>query len=654
MSPQIQCPKCYGTKGFPGLEAGDGKCDQCQGTGAAGLFEGALESFNILNDERAKCFKCKGTGICQTCSGAGILTIVQDNDPSAHPAGHRGSVSDYVGPGSAGGYSCVAWLIGLVAAAIAVLFAVLTVIVTIPIWIGAIAVSVITAYLYSAKRIREIGAPELGQARLVQVQGKRRPKVKVAPEFLQSQIRWNPDRLIAGGSGILYALLIGGILVLYNTDRIGKTMFGIAIVVGGTLAWKSGRKILELRISEAVLTARQIPSNGPRNAAQIGFGLSCAAAFALLVLIVASVVNGPGPTRPPGTQVATQPGFPSPTRTVPRTLPQANEPLRNVPTSRPPQTDAWRQPPKFAETTPTAAPSATPGEQYRVFIDQSRNSTASSPAVSSDQVTQFINRVMELEKTQQIEAILGNYAARVKYFDNGTVDHAFIRKDKSDYYSRWPARSYEITGNIYSTSLGQNLWEIRVPTKFRVVNQRGEWIEGDVLQILTVNTASSHWLITAEDGEVTRREKGTGQTPASDTQSSATTGSSQAIGGGAFRGKGAVYRIPDLRTLVGKELSNAWLYGEFAFERQNGNIAICRTAVTVLFVGKGTTRVNIEFEQGFSVSSRILRSMRDPQLPLTYMLRAGPNDPLRLLRVRQNRDGTLEAFAQSPIRLDMQ
>jgi hypothetical protein len=121
-----------------------------------------------------------------------------------------------------------------------------------------------------------------------------------------------------------------------------------------------------------------------------------------------------------------------------------------------------------------------------------------------------------------------------------------------------------------------------------------------------------------------------------------------------FETKEPFYRIPDLKTLVGKELSNAWLYGEFAFERHSGGIAVCRTAVTVLFVGKGTTRVNIEFERGFSVSDRILRSMRDPQLPLTYMLRAGPNDPIRLLRVRHNRDGTLEAFARSPIRLDMQ
>jgi hypothetical protein len=651
MATEIQCPKCYSQKGLPGIERGDGKCDVCYGTGASTVVEAAFDAFNILTSERTKCFKCKGTGICQTCYGTGIVEI-RDEPPERSPERHE-RPHHTSAPEPMDGATCLFWVIGITAAAIAVLFAVLTVIVTIPIWVGAIAVSVITAFLYSARRIREI-APRLEEARLTQIQRKKKVKVKVAPEFLQTQIRWNPDLLIAGGSGILYALLLGGILVLFNTDRIGKAMFGIAAIAGGILAWKSGRKILELRISEAVLSARQIPATGPRNAAQIAFALSWAAACIILVLIIASITNGPAPTRPPRTQVATQTRSPMPIRTVPRTLQRVEEPFRSVTATPPPQIESSRQQSQFSQTTPASAPSPTPGEQPRVFVDQSRNSTASSQPVSSDKISEFVTRVMGLEKTQQIDAILGNYASRVKYFDNGTVDQPFIRKDKSDYYSRWPVRSYEIIGNIYSTSLGKHLWEIRVPTKFHVVNQKGEWIDGDVTQILTIDTSTPTWLITAENGDVTRRQKGTGESPSNESASSASTGSSQAIGGGAFRRRGAVYRIPDLKSLVGKNLSNAWLYGEFAFEFQTGNVAVCRTAATVFFVGKGTTKVNIEFEGGFSVSDRIVTSMRDPQLPLTYVMRAAANDPIRLLRVRQNRDGSLEAFARSPIRLNMQ
>jgi hypothetical protein len=652
MATQINCPECYGKKGPPGLQTGDGKCDQCYGTGSPGFVDGALESFNILRDEPAKCFKCKGSGICQTCNGTGVVEIVRRTGPPRLDPSPLRSPPSTAEPMD--GATCLFWAVGVLAATIALLFAVLTVIVTMPIWMGAIAVSVITAYLYSARRIREIGVPALGEARLVQVQRKKRTKIRVAPEFLQAQMRWNPDKLIAGGSGILYALVIGGLLVLFNADRIGKAMFAISAVAGSILAWKCGRKILELRISEAVLTYRRIPSNGPRNAAQIGFGVSVVAACIIVVLIIASVVNGPAPSRSPRTQVATQTSSPMPTRTVRKTLPRVEGPFRSVTASPRPPIDSPRQPSQFAQTTPAWAPSATPGEQPRVFVDPPRNSTAPTQPVSSDKISEFVTHVMELEKTQQIDAILVNYASRVKYFDNGTVDQAFIRKDKSDYYSRWPVRSYEIIGNIYSTSLGKDLWEIRVPTKFHVVNRKGEWIDGDVTQILAVDTSSPTWLITAENGDVTRRQKGTGESPSNDSASSASTGSSQAIGGGAFRGRGTVYRIPDLKNLVGKNLSNAWLYGEFSFESRSGNIALCRTAATVFFVGKGPTKVNIAFEGGFSVSDRIVTSMHDPQLPLTYILRAGPNDPIRLLRVRQNRAGTLEVFARSPIRLDMQ
>lgn len=295
-------------------------------------------------------------------------------------------------------------------------------------------------------------------------------------------------------------------------------------------------------------------------------------------------------------------------------------------------------------------------QQVRVKNRVKGSSTFStqSGALSADAISAFVTQLMELEKSHQLDSILSRYAPRVAYFDNGVVDHAFIRKDKADYYARWPTISYELTGRINATQLGSNVWEVRAPTKFHVANQKGEWIDGDVTQALTIDTSGPSWLITAEKGEVTRREKGTGLPPAESSATTVARGSSQAIGGGAYRGKGSVYRIPDLKNLAGKSLSNAWLYGEFAFEQQRGNTAVCRTAATVIFVGKGTTKVNIEFDGGFSVSDRILNSMRDPQLPLTYTLRTPADNPIRLLRVRQNRDGTLEGWAKSPIGLDMQ
>jgi hypothetical protein len=330
-----ECGRC----GSKGHATGDcphalfsSECGRCGSKGhATGDCPHALFS--------SECGRCGSKGHATSDCPHGFFSTrrVAENEPATRSRSEDDRPYHSSGSSSDDGYSCLGWFLGLIAAAIAILFAVLTVIVTMPIWVGAIAVSVITAYLYSARRLREIGSPALEEARLIQVQRKRRTKIQVAPEFLKAHARWNPDLLVVGGSGILYAFLLGGILILYNTDRIGKAMFGIAAVLGALLAWKSGRKILELRISEAVLTAHQIPSDGPRNAAQIGFGLSCVASVAIIVLIIASVVNSPAPFRPLPVQVANQTprqSTPSVPSRSPAERPQRTpfrEPVTNVP-----------------------------------------------------------------------------------------------------------------------------------------------------------------------------------------------------------------------------------------------------------------------------------------------------------------------------------
>src|SRR5207244_2772463 len=102
---------------------------------------------------------------------------------------------------------------------------------------------------------------------------------------------------------------------------------------------------------------------------------------------IGSVVSGPAPARQIRPQVATQPISPIPTRAPPRKLPQVEEHL-HVPTNRPLPRESSSQPPRFAQTTPTSVLSPTPSEQFRVFVDQSRNLTAAPQSVSSNSVSE--------------------------------------------------------------------------------------------------------------------------------------------------------------------------------------------------------------------------------------------------------------------------
>lgn len=134
----------------------------------------------------------------------------------------------------------------------------------------------------------------------------------------------------------------------------------------------------------------------------------------------------------------------------------------------------------------------------------------STSAVTPETVQKYVTRLHVMESNQDFEALMAHYPARLRYFDNGLVDKAFVLKDKIDYSERWPIKSFEPHGEIIFKAAGENLLSVEVPLKFRVENRKAEWIDGDVTQMLLINTSTQPWQITSETGKTTRREKGQG------------------------------------------------------------------------------------------------------------------------------------------------
>ncbi len=64
-----KCPNCYSARLTLDGERGDGKCDACSGTGKEQSLGGILSDFTGLRG--SDCYKCHGTGTCQTCRGSG-------------------------------------------------------------------------------------------------------------------------------------------------------------------------------------------------------------------------------------------------------------------------------------------------------------------------------------------------------------------------------------------------------------------------------------------------------------------------------------------------------------------------------------------------------------------------------------------------------
>jgi len=73
MGKKVKCPDCDSIKISPFLDEGDGNCSACHGSGEGGLLDHIADAINPFSAEKTKCWKCHGTGQCQTCGGNGFV-----------------------------------------------------------------------------------------------------------------------------------------------------------------------------------------------------------------------------------------------------------------------------------------------------------------------------------------------------------------------------------------------------------------------------------------------------------------------------------------------------------------------------------------------------------------------------------------------------
>jgi hypothetical protein len=113
-----------------------------------------------------------------------------------------------------------------------------------------------------------------------------------------------------------------------------------------------------------------------------------------------------------------------------------------------------------------------------------------------------------------------------------------------------------------------------------------------------------------------------------------------------YDGSGTLYKIPQLKSLVGRQLKNAWLYGSFVYRHHDGDILTAVTGAKFLLVKEGFTEVNIECVGGFTLRPETVRFFRQnlgqPPAPTFDISKARP---LELIQVRKE-NGRLRVFAR--------
>ena len=121
---------------------------------------------------------------------------------------------------------------------------------------------------------------------------------------------------------------------------------------------------------------------------------------------------------------------------------------------------------------------------------------------TADGVREYIRQRLLMEGSHDLDKIAANYAERVEYWGNGSVDRDFIRKDKAAYYTRWPQTVEEVISPI-EVARRQDAWVATFRTRFRVENQLTRVsIEGVQESTYCMRLENGNFRILEENGKV--------------------------------------------------------------------------------------------------------------------------------------------------------
>jgi hypothetical protein len=115
--------------------------------------------------------------------------------------------------------------------------------------------------------------------------------------------------------------------------------------------------------------------------------------------------------------------------------------------------------------------------------------------------------------------------------------------------------------------------------------------------------------------------------------------------GPRYTGKGRVYKVPELKNLVGQPLMNAWLYGDFILKSTKGNVGYFITSAVMLLPKEGSTQIQIEFPGGIKLSQGAINALHNSMLVIP--VKASAEDPVQLLGVERMNDGRLFVRARA-------
>jgi hypothetical protein len=129
--------------------------------------------------------------------------------------------------------------------------------------------------------------------------------------------------------------------------------------------------------------------------------------------------------------------------------------------------------------------------------------------ISDDAAKDFVRKYLSLMCSGNIAELMNCYAERVSFLNAGVRDKGFIRKDKQDYYRRWPIVQRSILGDIQVEDGSESgTKRVSFHTSFSVRSPaRGASISGTTVNTLILSMIDGSLRIIDEREEVESREQ---------------------------------------------------------------------------------------------------------------------------------------------------
>lgn len=80
--------------------------------------------------------------------------------------------------------------------------------------------------------------------------------------------------------------------------------------------------------------------------------------------------------------------------------------------------------------------------------DRPHPTASRSASISRDEVASFIQRVLRLNESKDLNLVIECYADQVNYYDRGVVDRAYIKRDMGYYFKNWGRISAILEGDV--------------------------------------------------------------------------------------------------------------------------------------------------------------------------------------------------------------